>query len=216
MTQSAVGIIERLSDADAFSFTSSGGRYSITAGRDAPSGVDLKLSIYNSSGTLIASEDGDPRTLPYSMVNDQHLTLDLSAGTYYAIAESHGNYGDQGQYVLRVDPLPAAWKSDDVGLPGVPGYSSYDSATGTYTVAGSGDDIWNTSDSFQFLYQTLSGNGSITARITSMTNTGLLRQVGRDDPRIARWRLPICRYSHDADGRDLFAISHRNRRRMQQ
>jgi regulation of enolase protein 1 (concanavalin A-like superfamily) len=171
VTQSKVGIIERLTDADAFSFTSTGGNYSITAGRDAPSGVDLKLSIYNSSGTLLASEDGDPRSLPYTMVNDQELAINLPAGTYYAIVESHSNYGDQGQYVLRVDPLPDAWKSNDIGLTGVPGCSSYDAATSTFTVTGSGDDIWNTRDSFQYLYQTLSGDGSITARVASITNT---------------------------------------------
>ena len=68
VTQSATAIIERLTDADSFSFTSAGGRYSISAGRDAPSGVDLKLSIYNASGTLLAVDDGDPRRclIPWS------------------------------------------------------------------------------------------------------------------------------------------------------
>jgi regulation of enolase protein 1 (concanavalin A-like superfamily) len=171
VTQSHVGIIERLTDADAFSFTSSGGRYSIVAGRDVPSGVDLKLSIYNSSGTRLATEDGDPRAQPYTMVNDQHLTLDLPSGTYYAILESHGNYGDQGQYVLRVDQMASAWTAEDIGMVGLPGYSSYDAATGTYTVAGSGGDIWGDNDGFHYLYQTLSGNGSITAKVISQEYT---------------------------------------------
>ncbi len=178
VSQSAVGILERLNDVDTFSFTSGGGNYSITAGRDAPSGVDLKLSIYDSFNTLVASEDGDPRAQPYTMVNDQELAINLAAGTYYAVVECHGNYGDQGQYDIRVDPLPAAWKSNDVGLPGQPGYVSYDAASSTFTVDGSGDDIWNNSDSFQFLYQTLSGNGSITARIATMTNTDYYAKSG--------------------------------------
>jgi fibronectin type 3 domain-containing protein len=178
VTQVVTGIIERLSDVDTFSFTSTGGTYSITAGRDAPSAVDLRLSIYDSAGTLLATEDGDPRALPYTMVNDQEFALNLAAGTYYAVVECHGNYGDQGQYNLRVDPLPAAWKSTDVGLPGVPGYVSYNAASSTYTVAGSGDDIWNSSDSFQYLYQTLSGNGSITVRINSMDNTSAWAKSG--------------------------------------
>jgi fibronectin type 3 domain-containing protein len=171
VTQSRVGIIERLTDSDAFAFTSTGGRYAIVAGRDAPSGVDLKLSIYNAAGQLLASEDGDPRSVPYSMVNDQHLTLDLPAGTYYAVVESHGNYGDQGQYILRVDPVPTGWSAEDIGLVGVPGYSSFDAATSTYTVTGSGSDIWGAADGFQFLYQTLDGDGSIVARVASLENT---------------------------------------------
>ncbi len=85
-TQSATGIIERMTDADAFSFTAStAGRYAIATGREFGSGVDLKLSLYDSAGTLIAAEDGDPHNQPYSLVNDQYLTADLAAGTYYVI-----------------------------------------------------------------------------------------------------------------------------------
>jgi hypothetical protein len=171
VTQSDTGVIERLTDVDYYSFTSAGGTYSITAGHDDPSGVDLKMSIYDSSGNLLATEDGDPRAQPYTMVNNQELTLNLAAGTYYVALESHGNYCDSGQYNLRVDPLPDGWIGDDIGLANYPGYSSYNAATSTYTVAGSGDDIWNTSDGFQFLHQTLSGNGSIIAKVASITNT---------------------------------------------
>ncbi|MCC7083683.1 MAG: hypothetical protein IT427_01605 [Pirellulales bacterium] len=178
VTQSRVGIIERLTDQDAFSLTSAGGRYAIVVGRDAPSGVDLKLSVFDAAGHLLASEDGDPRGVPTTMVNDQHLTLDLPAGTYYALVESHGNYDDQGQYTIRVDPMPDGLSAEDVGLVGVPGYSSYDSSTGTYTVTGSGSDISSTSDGFQFLYQTLSGNGTIVARVASQENTNFNAKAG--------------------------------------
>jgi fibronectin type 3 domain-containing protein len=177
-TQSIVGIIERLSDVDAFKFTSTGGRYAIVAGRDAPSGVDLKLSIYNASGQLIATEDGDPRAVPYSMVNDQHITLDLPAATYYALVESHGNYGDQGQYILRVDPVLDGWSAEDIGLVGVPGYSSYDSATSTFTVTGSGSDISGSADGLQYVYHTLDGDGTITARVASQENTHSSAKAG--------------------------------------
>jgi VCBS repeat-containing protein len=178
VTQAITGIVERLTDVDTFSFTSTGGRYAIAAGHDNPSGVDLKLSIYNSSGTLVATEDGDPRAVPYTMTYDQYLTMDLAADTYYATVESRGNYGDQGQYVLRVDPLPSGWNSEDIGLTAIPGYASYDSATSTYTVAGSGADIWGVDDDFHYLYQTLSGDGSITVRVASMENTATAAKAG--------------------------------------
>ncbi len=143
-TQVHSGIIERLNDADAFSFTSAGGRYTITAAHEYPSPVDLKLSVYDSSGTLIASEDSDPRDQPYSMANDQYFSVDLPAGTYYAIVQSHGNYDDQGKYVVRVDPLPAgsAWTLEDVGLSSLPGYATFDSGSSTYTLAGCGYFIY--------------------------------------------------------------------------
>ncbi|MBI2825503.1 MAG: hypothetical protein HYX69_12540 [Planctomycetia bacterium] len=177
-TQAAVGIIERLTDGDAFSFTSAGGSYDIAVGRDTPSGVDVKVSVYDATGALLAEEDGDPRAQPYTMVNDAELTLTLPAGTYYIIVESHGNYGDQGQYVVRVDPIAANWQAQDVGLAGVPGYASYNGTLNQYTVAGSGSDIWGTSDGFQYLYQTLSGNGTITARVAAMDNTAPWAKAG--------------------------------------
>ncbi|MBN2217658.1 MAG: DUF1349 domain-containing protein, partial [Pirellulales bacterium] len=179
VTQSITGIIERLTDADTFSFSvDAAGRYTIGATREEPTGVDLKLSIYNSSGILMAAEDGDPRNEPYSMVNDQFLTLDFTTpGTYYAIVESHGNYSDLGKYNLRVDPLPDSWTSENVGLNARAGYASYNA--GTYTLAGGGyfnypstsSSIGGTNDSFQYLYQTLQGDGSITVRVSSLGTT---------------------------------------------
>ncbi|NLE37375.1 MAG: DUF1349 domain-containing protein, partial [Pirellulaceae bacterium] len=175
-SQAIRGIIERMTDVDTFSFVSTGGRYAISATRDAPSGLDVKLAIYNSSGVLIASEDGDPRAMPYTMVYDQYVTMDLAAGTYYATIESHGNYGDLGQYLLRVEPLPSGWSADDVGLTAVPGSSSH--ASGTFTVAGSGANISGTADAYHYMHQTLKGDGSITVRVASLTNTNSAAKAG--------------------------------------
>ncbi len=40
-----------------------------------------------------------------------------------------------------------------------------------YTMTGAGADIWENSDQFHYAYKRLSGAGSITARVVSMTNT---------------------------------------------
>jgi predicted small secreted protein len=50
--------------------------------------------------------------------------------------------------------------------------------SGTFTVRGSGADIWNRADAFQFVSQPLSGNGSITARVVSQTNTNAWAKAG--------------------------------------
>ena len=42
---------------------------------------------------------------------------------------------------------------------------------GTYTMTGSGADIWNQSDQFHYASRTLTGLGSIVARVESLTNT---------------------------------------------
>jgi len=52
-----------------------------------------------------------------------------------------------------------------VGVPGGPSTIN----GGTFTVKGAGADITGTADAFHFLFQTMTGDGSITARITSIT-----------------------------------------------
>src|SRR5262249_40817811 len=136
--------------------------HAIAAPPAAPSGVDLKLDIYASDGTLLASGDGAN--------NDEQLTMSLPPGTYYALVSSHGNYGDVGQYFLSVSPLPAGWASVDVGT-GVSGYTIYDGSTGTYSVVGTGTGVTGNSDGFQYAYQTLTGDGTIVARVTNVDNT---------------------------------------------
>ena len=42
---------------------------------------------------------------------------------------------------------------------------------GTYTMTGSGADIWNQSDQFHYASKTLTGLGSIVAKVNSLTNT---------------------------------------------
>lgn len=171
--QTGTGIIERLGDRDAFSFTSTGGTYSISAQPDAPSGVDLKLEIYSSGGALLAAHD-DPAT------NAQQITMFLASGTYYAILSSHGNYADLGQYVVTIQPssLPAGWNSQDLGAVGIAGAVSFNAASGTYNFLGSGSDIGDQRDHFRFAYLQLTGDGSITARVTYQQNTDPLAKAG--------------------------------------
>ena len=68
-------------------------------------------------------------------------------------------------------PLPYPWLHRDIGAVGVAGTSHYTTNLGTFTVAGSGMDIWGVADSFQFAYQNEAGDCEIIARITSLTDT---------------------------------------------
>jgi regulation of enolase protein 1 (concanavalin A-like superfamily) len=169
----ASGIIERMSDVDAFSFVSAGdGRpLVIAAVPDAPSGLDAKLEIYDDAGNRLATRD--------AATNEQQLTMTLPAGTYYALVSSHGDYGDVGTYDLSVRPLPDGWNSADVGSIGAAvGFTQFDPATGLFTNAGGGTAIGGTADSFHFGYQTLTGNGEIVARVTQNQNTNAAAKIG--------------------------------------
>jgi regulation of enolase protein 1 (concanavalin A-like superfamily) len=64
-------------------------------------------------------------------------------------------------------PLPSVWLDEDMGSVGVAGSASY--ANGTFNVAGAGQGtFFSTSDGFHFVYQPLSGDGTIVARVVSL------------------------------------------------
>ena len=50
--------------------------------------------------------------------------------------------------------------------------------SGTFTITGSGQDIWNTGDAFRFLYQTRTGDGTLTARVASQTQADAWSKAG--------------------------------------
>jgi hypothetical protein len=64
----------------------------------------------------------------------------------------------------------------DIGPVSLAGSSSL--ANGIYTVTGAGADIGGTSDSFHYVYQTLSGDGQIVVRVTGVQNTSSLAKAG--------------------------------------
>jgi len=48
----------------------------------------------------------------------------------------------------------------------------------SFTVRGSGDDIWGGADSFRFVFQQLTGDGQIVARVASIQNTNAWAKAG--------------------------------------
>jgi hypothetical protein len=75
---------------------------------------------------------------------------------------------------------PAPWTCADIGPPTAvdPGSQLYQDGTGTWTVVASGSDIWDTGDEFHFISQTLAGDGSVSARVASQTNSGAWAKAG--------------------------------------
>lgn len=57
--------------------------------------------------------------------------------------------------------------SVDIGSVGVAGSTSI--SNGVYTVRASGADIWGTQDEFRFVHALLTGDGEVTARVSSLT-----------------------------------------------
>ncbi len=77
---------------------------------------------------------------------------------------------------IPVSDLPAPWWHQDVGNVGIKGSTTV--SNGIFTVKGSGTDIWFNSDEMQFVHQTLTGDGSIVARVLSMGDTNEWAKAG--------------------------------------
>ena len=112
---------------------------------------------------------------PLSATNyvDYFATFTASAASLtLAFNGTDLNGGDNTVFIdnVRITPgLPSPWNTADIGAVGAAGSASH--ANGTFTVAGSGADIWGTSDEFRFVYQIASGDCDIRARVATLQNT---------------------------------------------
>jgi RHS repeat-associated protein len=71
---------------------------------------------------------------------------------------------------VTTQPLPTSWLNQDVTAVDTP-IGSATFSGGIFTVTGAGGGLGGTADGMQFVYQTLTGDGSIIARLTSVQNT---------------------------------------------
>ena len=129
------------------------------------------------SGTGFGTSQGGSAVL----LNGAAVTINLWSATSITITIPPGatsgpllvsiapNMNDSNAIVFTVtsQPLPVSWLDQDVGSVGMAGSASY--ANGTFTVAGAGQGtFFSSSDGFHFVYQPLSGDGTIVARVVSL------------------------------------------------
>ncbi len=68
-------------------------------------------------------------------------------------------------FSVTTQPLPTPWLDQDIGAVGATGSGTY--ASGTFSVVGGGAGTYGTSDGLHFVYQSLSGSGSMITRIVT-------------------------------------------------
>ncbi len=97
---------------------------------------------------------------------------------YVVFSGGSGGIGNLNwfQFSAPVAPLPAPWSTADIGAVGLAGSASF--LNGSYSVGGSGTDIWSTADGFQYVSQSVSNNCEIRARVTSIQNTDPWAKAG--------------------------------------
>src|SRR5712692_12054304 len=95
------------------------------------------------------------------------IPVGASSGLLLVSVAPSMNESNGVRFTVTSQPLPVSWLDQDVGAVGLAGSASY--ANGTFTVAGAGQGTFSTnSDGFHFVYQPLSGDGTIVARVLSL------------------------------------------------
>lgn len=78
--------------------------------------------------------------------------------------------------LVSAQSLPAPWVDRDIGAPAIAGDATY--ASPTFTITAGGSDIWNTSDQFHFVYQAITGDVDLRARVDDVVPASTWSKAG--------------------------------------
>ena len=131
----------------------------------------------NGTGSMV----GDDTKATYTEDNIVHSGAQSMPYWYNNNKQGFANYSE----AVKTLSATRDWTEEGVtelslwfrGLPGSVG-SFIEGPVGTYTITGSGTDIWNNADEFHYAYKTLTGVGSIVARVQSVDNTNNWAKAG--------------------------------------
>jgi outer membrane protein assembly factor BamB/regulation of enolase protein 1 (concanavalin A-like superfamily) len=153
--------------------TSAGASTTQVTGVTSGAAIYVKVVRAGSSYTAYTSSDGTNWiAYPASTVAIPALNGSILGGM---ADTSHSQFGtsttvfDGFTFISGGTSLPSPWADSDVGNPALAGSAAY--TNGVFTVNGAGSDIWGPNDQFNYMSQSLTGNGSIVARVTSQSNT---------------------------------------------
>jgi regulation of enolase protein 1 (concanavalin A-like superfamily) len=153
--------------------TQAGGISTHTSGGAGTAPVWVKLARRGQVLTASRSPDG----ISWSPVGQ--ATIALTGAVYVGLAVSSHDPARTATVLVdkvSVSRLPAGWQSRDVGSVGVAGTASQSS--GTFTVKGAGADVWGAADGFHYVYRSLSGDGTIVAKVASIQGTQAWTKMG--------------------------------------
>jgi regulation of enolase protein 1 (concanavalin A-like superfamily) len=108
-------------------------------------------------------------------------TIALGDSAYIGIAMTSHNPGATAQATVSqvtviLNSLRTNQESADIGYPPIPGSTTY--GQGVYTITASGANIGGASDQFRFVYQPVTGDVDISARVDSIQGDSLSAKAG--------------------------------------
>ncbi|MBB5349944.1 alpha-L-fucosidase/regulation of enolase protein 1 (concanavalin A-like superfamily) [Haloferula luteola] len=150
---------------------------------ETPSGILLEWYSAESDVTFsvkrASSSQGPYTELVSGLTEASYVDTTLPANTpaYYVVtATKDDNTSQDSDPTIALLSESSTWVSEDIGTVGALG--SHAESTDYLLVKGAGTDIWYAADGFHYVHQPLVGNGSITAKVESMDNTGGWAKAG--------------------------------------
>ena len=137
----------------------------------------VTITSATTGATIRYTTDGSTPSQTNGTVYSAPVTITVTT-TLKAIAYKAGMTDStvtSGTYTIE-QALPTPWQHQDIGAVAATGTAAY--AAGTFTIEGSGADIWETADEFHFAYRGMSGDGTIVARVASVENTNAWAEAG--------------------------------------
>jgi hypothetical protein len=119
---------------------------------------------------------GSYATIASGLTATSYTDTGLANGTTYYYVVSAVDTGGEGANSMEVSATPTDLLDLDIGNVGVAGSAAYSS--GTYTINGSGADVWDANDSFNYDYKPLTGDATVTARVASQQDTAAWAKAG--------------------------------------
>jgi regulation of enolase protein 1 (concanavalin A-like superfamily) len=144
----------------------------------APATINFVANASDSDGSVAkveffagATKLGEDTSAPFTFAWSA-----VAAGGYALSARATDNSGATASselvnVLVREPGVPSGWSSQDVGAVGRAGGANF--VDGVFTVQTSGEDIWWNADQFHFVSQPWLGDGTIVARVASISQTNV-------------------------------------------
>ncbi len=127
-------------------------------------GTKVSEKKINVRGVVAPPAAVQEKTFPLAVVIVLVLVIGVGAGVFF--------FGGK----LFHPGLAKGWQTQDIGS--VLAAGSVSQAKGVFTVTGDGADIWDQADSFRYVFQPLTGDGTLTARVLNIKNTHVWAKAG--------------------------------------
>lgn len=156
--------------------------YAITIPSTDDYDISIRVSSSISAAKLHLELDGVDITgaisVPRSwrIISVVNIPLEAGTGNLRLYVESGGCKVDYLNIDYTLKPISLPWQQKDIGATAAAGNAGVRGQT--FIVTGSGSDVWDTSDEFHFVYQEISGDLEIQAKVASMTITDAWAKAG--------------------------------------